>query len=214
MEAIRPAAVVVEEVPGFAGSGAAAMVKGVLRTLGYRLHEGILDAHAFGSLTKRRRYCLVAVAGDGFALPRPPGPSGKRVADVLEAPPQERRWVTAGECPSVATMLRRSREHARRGHGFRMGAVGPEATACPTISKGIAKRRLTDPILADGAGRFSWFTPRELARINGLPDDFVLPDAKTRACEVVGQGVAYEPFRAVADALRRWFGAAEEAPAS
>ena len=59
--ALQPAIFIAENVPGYAVSGSAAILRGWLIDAGYVVHEVELDAHDFGSLEGRVRWFLVAV---------------------------------------------------------------------------------------------------------------------------------------------------------
>ena len=50
---------------------------------------------------------------------------------------------------------------------------------------------------------------RELARINGLPEDFLLTDTKSTNGEIIGQGVCYEAFNAVGKMIINHFNSEE-----
>ena len=206
IKTIRPASVVIEETPNYGSSFSAAMLRSVLRDMGYKISETVLDGRVLGAMTKRKRFCMVASMKSGFAYNLQPRLPVDTVADILEVPLQERDWMDESS-PTVATMLRRAKEHKAKGNGFAMGRVGLDSMIVPTITRGYARRRLTDPIL-EVAGRYSMFTPRELARLNGLDDDFVLPSVKTTACEIVGQGVVASIFSDVALSLKRHLSAA------
>ena len=52
-------------------------------------------------------------------------------------------------------------------------------------------------------------SPRELARINGLPEDFLLTDTKSTNGEIIGQGVCYEAFNAVGKMIINHFNSVE-----
>lgn len=207
VDTIRPAMVLIEEVPNFGNSAMAAMAKYVLSSMGYSISEQVLCGSDYGSLTKRKRYVMVASIKDKFDFERvEKSVCTKTVADILEIPMDEREWHTAESNASVATMLRREVEHRAKGNGFSMGRAYPSDTTVATITKGHYKIRLTDPILAHpDSEHYSFFTPRELANINGLPRDFILPDVKVTAGEIIGQGVCYEAFYALGKEIKKHF---------
>lgn len=201
VEKIRPAVVVIEEVPNFQKSAMADIVRAVLQLRGYSISEAVLKANEYGSMTKRKRYCLVAtISKNKFVFPEKTLPNTLTVKDILEVPIQERVWLTKENSKSIAYSLEKEQKHIEKKQGFRIARASLEDTIVATITKGYYKNRLTDPILVhpDSSEMFSWFTPRELARINGLKESFILPVAKTKAGEIIGQGVAQEPFVEVA----------------
>lgn len=72
-------------------------------------------------------------------------------------------------------------------------------TKCPTITKGYAKVRSTDPKLQHPGNPdlLRQFTPTEHARIKGIPERLVSGLSPTLAHELLGRSICYEPFRAV-----------------
>jgi len=206
---IRPAACVVEEVVGFANSAMRNLIVSVLQMLGYTVTEKILKAHEYGGMTKRARYCMVAtIKKTPFEFPEESGPKGKTVSSILEIPFNDRVWVNRENSRTMAYSLDKEQGHIKKGDGFRLARTYMNDTITATITKGYYKQQLTNPILVhpNDSTQFSWFTPRELARLNGLPDTFSFKEkegviVKTVAGELIGQGVAIEPFMAVSKKL-------------
>ena len=199
---IRPHTVVIEEVLGFGKSAMADIVRSVLSAYGYsHQHESILNGKDYGSMTTRKRFCLVATMKEGFQF-RLPQPSlfRKQFGDILEIPVEEREWLTEENSATIKTYYRRMREHKAKGNGFRMMVFGISDELTGTFTKGFYKRRITDPLLKHPSveGAYSFLTPRELARVHGLSDSFILPPSKTVAGEIIGQGVDTVVFGQVA----------------
>lgn len=201
VEAIRPAVVLIEEVVGFKNSAMADIVRAVLSFRGYSISEKILVGSDYGSMTKRKRFCMVAtISNKPFVFSSQSQMNLRTVGDILEVLIKDRVWLDANNSKSIAYSLDKEQKHIEKGQGFRLARTHVGDTVVSTITKGYYQNRLTDPILVhpDDEMKFSWFTPRELARLNGFPDNFLLPEAKTKAGEVIGQGVCYEAFYSVA----------------
>jgi len=204
VEKIRPAVVLIEEVVGFQKSAMADIIRAVLSMRGYKISEKILTGTNYGSMTKRKRYCLVATISDTpFKFSNNSQMNFRTVSNILEVPIADRVWLDKDNSKSIAYSLKKEQAHIVKGDGFRMARAHLNDTIIATITKGYYKNRLTDPILVhpEDNNKFSWFTPRELARINGLPDSFILPNGKrdkTKSGEMIGQGVCYEAFYSVA----------------
>lgn len=210
IRALRPGYAVIENVPGFASEKAPFpnIFKMVLSQMGYHVAQKVFYAHEYGGMTKRKRYCLVASAAEPYEFPEPTGPATATVESILEVPLASRRWLTAETNASIATFLRREAEHAKPGStkNFGIGRVKPTDNITPTITKHYTKKQSTQPILCiekEGVEQFSFFTKRELAALNSLPQDFVLPDAETTACEIIGQGTDYKSFLAIFDQIMK-----------
>jgi len=202
---IRPAVVLIEEVPNFKNSAMATLTFSVLKSMGYSIEETMLHAHDYGSITKRKRYCMVASLGDvEFTFPTPVASLFRdNIEDILEISTKDREWLTEQNSSTIVSMKKQEAKHRLKGNGFRIAGVESHEECCATITKGYQNRRLTDPVLTDGNGGYSFFTPRELARINGLPNDFIIPDIKSTSSQIIGQGVAYQPFMAVANQIKK-----------
>lgn len=201
VEAIRPAVVLIEEVVGFRNSAMADIIRTVLSFRGYSISEKILKGADYGSMTKRKRFCLVASISDKpFVFSSQKKMNMRTVNDILEIPLDKRVWLDPITSKSIAYSLEKEQKHIEKGQGFRLARTSINDSIVATVTKGYFKSQLTSPILMSPRDptKFSWFTPRELARLNGLPDDFILPSTKTKAGEIVGQGVCYEAFYSVA----------------
>lgn len=212
VDAIRPAVVLIEEVPNFKNSAMAAMTRYVLTSMGYNIEETILHASEYGSLTKRKRYCMVASIKKGFTFDDKYKTNClKTVSDILEISIEDRVWLTKENSDTIAYSLIKEKKHIEKGEGFRLGRTYLEDTIVGTVTKGYYKNRLTDNILVhpDNKEMFSWFTPRELARMNGLPENYSLTGTKVTDGEIIGQGVAYEPFNAVGKMIVEHFNSVE-----
>lgn len=200
IDAIRPAVVLIENVKNFKSSAMATMTRYVLDSMGYHISETELVGSDYGSLTKRKRYCMVASIKKGFEFDDSLKKINTRtVRDILEVPVENRDWLDKNNSATISYSLEKEKEHIRKGEGFRIGRTYLDDKVTPTITKGYFQGRLTDPILCHPTipDTYSWFTPRELARINGLPEDFLLTDTKSTNGEIIGQGVCYEAFNAV-----------------
>lgn len=207
VEKIRPALVLIEQVPGFAHSAIGDIVRSVLKVRGYNLAEQIIPAAEYGSLSRRERFVLVASIGKQFSFNKQRFFKIKTIGDILEIPLEDREWLTKENSNAIAMFLRNEIEHKNRGNNFKMARTHVTDTVVKTITKGYYKNRLTDPILVNpnNPNQYSFFTPRELARINGLPDNFILPETKTTAGEIIGQGVAYDMFYSIGRELLSYF---------
>jgi site-specific DNA-cytosine methylase len=175
--------------------------------MNYVITERIFHAYELGGHTKRKRMAMIASMKGPIHIPESVKPSGKVINDLLELSLQQREWLTEETDASIATFLRRERENQKpeSQKNFGIGRVRATDTITPTITKYYQKRQMTQPILVkeeDGVEYFSWFTPRELARINGIPESYELPQSKTTACEIIGQGVDCTAFHLIAEAIK------------
>ena len=161
IDAIRPAVVLIEEVPNFKSSAMASMTRYVLDSMGYHISETELVGSDYGSLTKRKRYCMVASIKKGFEFDDSLKKINTRtVRDILEVPVENRDWLDKNNSATISYSLEKEKEHIRKGEGFRIGRTYLDDKVTPTITKGYFKGRLTDPILCHPTipDTYSWFS--------------------------------------------------------
>ncbi len=197
VETVRPAVVLIEQVVGFKNSTIADVVRFVLNARGYKITEKVINAKECGSLSRRKRFCLVAtMSNTPFTFSNQMKFCTKTVRDILEVPIEEREWMTKESSASIAYMFAKEKEDIKKGKGFRIARTYLNDSLTAPVTKGYYRNQNTNPILVHPKNeeKVSFFTPREIARINGLPDDYILPEVRGHAGEVVGQGVDYETF--------------------
>jgi DNA (cytosine-5)-methyltransferase 1 len=95
----------------------------------------------------------------------------------------------------VGAVFRRIRAGEQRAEVRFDGLAG-----CLRTPRGGSSRQLL-AVVEGGRVRTRWLTPREGARLMGLPEDYVLPASATAALEVVGDGVAVPVVRLLASGL-------------
>lgn len=207
----NPAIVVLENVPEYAHSASADILRNQLRDMGYETHERVLNGKEWGTLENRNRWCMVAVtAGIAFDFEQlqPPGPGTQLIADVLDKTigPDAPNWR------DFDYLKTKEIRDAAKGSSFGMQVLSPTGNSVPTMRKGYSKAGSTDPLLRhpDNPVLLRQFTAAEHARIKGVPDSLVTGLSNTIAHEVLGQGIVYPPFRSVGadvgDALNQLMG--------
>jgi DNA (cytosine-5)-methyltransferase 1 len=126
---------------------------------------------------------------------QPPGPSGHRIADVLDQSigPDDPRWRP------FDYLKENEVRDAAKCNSFGMQVVSPEDDKVPTLRKGYHKGGSTDPLLQHPTEPtlLRQFTAAEHARIKEVPEHLVDGLSNTVAHEVLGQGIVYPPFRDV-----------------
>lgn len=217
IDAHRPAAFLLENVKNLQNHDRGRTFEVIRRTLedelGYELHVRVINARHFLP-QNRERIVLVgfreptAFSWDALKLP----PEGlRRMRDILhpedgsEAPEGH---YTVGERAEVsdkytltdklwAYLQGYADKHRAAGNGFGFGLVGPDDT-CRTLSARYYKDG-SEILVSRGKGRNPRrLTPRECARLMGLPDSFRIPVSDTQAYKQFGNSVAVPVFREVA----------------
>jgi DNA (cytosine-5)-methyltransferase 1 len=157
-----------------------------------------------------------------WALPEPSG-CPARFADVLEDEPQGVRWHDAAETRKlldsmspvnrekvefatragrrmVGALYRRTRPDPDGGRVVRAEVRFDDVAGClRTPSGGSSRQKL---LIVEGRRvRSRLLSPREAARLMGLPDSYRLPERYNDAYHVAGDGVAVPVVRHLAGAL-------------
>ena len=193
VRAIRPAAVLIEQVPNFLrtqtprGRRLAEELRDEFNELGYDMHLEVLDAQEHGVPQRRRRVLFVCLpSGTSFAFP----PASAKTATVgralrgLPTPP------TADEPPAVANHVdvtpRRDQERIAYVPEGLWLAKAPNVP--PDILRNLTRKDTTKyrrlhreevaPTLRCGEALYHpledrYITPREAARLQGFPDRHV-----------------------------------------
>lgn len=195
---VQPAIVLLENVPDYASSASASILRQQLRDMGFDTHEAILEGKDFGCLENRVRWCLVAVTrGVDFDFDRI-APS-VRVIERLGAKLDSTIGTDDPRWRSYAGLKAKAQRDLAKGKGFKMQVVDADAISLPTLRKGYHKAGSTDPLLRhpDDPSLMRLLTAAEHARVKGVPEHIVEGLSETVAHQLLGQGIAYAPFRAV-----------------
>jgi len=197
--ACKPAVICLENVPEYAGSASAQMIRRSLDRLGYELHEVALGGSDW-ALEARNRWVLVAVTRGLRFDPTSIVPTEARpatVGEVLDARP-------TGWKPTDALEAQFERARAK-GQGFARGRriLDASATSVPTLRRGYQKAGKTDVRLAHPtrAATARIFSAAEHARIKGIPAGLIAGLAERPAHEVLGQSVIAPAFVSIGAAL-------------
>jgi DNA (cytosine-5)-methyltransferase 1 len=177
IETVRPASVVVENVPGFADSGEGTLLRVKLQRWGYHVQDGVLQAGRFGGLTKRERYYLVASVWPGFTMPLPEVPPASAWAAIEDL---------VGQCRDVSHTAS-VQEGLQSG---RIRLIRPGDRLAPTILKSQGRQTKDSVYVAMPDGRYLLPTLEMQMRLNGIESDFNLDSvSQAVASEIVGQSI-------------------------
>jgi DNA (cytosine-5)-methyltransferase 1 len=197
LQRFQPAVVVWENVPEYASSGSAGILRSHLRDMGYQVHEAVLDAQDFGCLENRVRWFLIATTR-GLALSiedlAPPLREVKTLGELLDPiGPDDERWR------DFAYLRTKETRDAAKGNGFAMQFVTPASTKVPTLRKGYHKGGSTDPLLVHptNPNLFRLLTAAEHVRIKGFDEALIADCSETTGHQILGQSVAAAPVRAI-----------------
>lgn len=194
---VNPAVVVLENVTQYLNTASMWILRHQLRDFGYEINETVLAAAKWNSLEHRERMSMVAVTKGmsfDYSMLEMPEKQESRIGDVLESIADD------ASCWSEMTGLKAKEVRDKEaGKGFAMQIVTAFDTKCPTITKGYAKVRSTDPKVQHPSNPelLRQFTPVEHARIKGIPEKLITGLSATLAHELLGQSICYAPFKSV-----------------
>lgn len=198
----RPTVVFLENVKRFRsheGGRTFETIKNILEELGYEIYDKVLNAKDFGVPQNRERIYIVGFLGKTkFNFPEPLGVK-TTLGDILEknVPSKytisDRLW---------AGHQRRKKEHREKGNGFGYSLFSEKSPYTSTISARYYKDG--SEILIEQKGKNPRkLTPREAARLQGFPDNFVIPVGDSQAYKQFGNSVAVPVIRAIAKEIEK-----------
>ena len=192
----RPKVVTIENVKGYKNSDALKIITDELTAQGYDWDMGVYNAADYGGYTNRERLIVRAVR-DGKLPPKPEAlPEGERkggwieaVSDLMEGLPEKKsgvpKWVDERLKGEGIDYRHIDKPLYVFGQGNSRSSI-PHAFAdelLPTL-----RTKGGDMIIMPD-GRVLKVTPRVLARVTGLADDYEMPATDDLAHTVVGNGI-------------------------
>jgi DNA (cytosine-5)-methyltransferase 1 len=204
----RPAAVLLENVPGFASARFSEYRKNLLRKfarLGYEAEWRVLNAYWFGVPQLRPRFVLIAFRNsfsDSFGWPESNGCASLTVGDALIDLMSSRAWRGAEKwrrraCGIAPTLVGGSKKHGGPD-------LGPTRARKQWAMIGVDGLGLADD--SPGPEQAVHFVPRltvrMAARIQGFPDSWIFSGGKTASYRQVGNAFPPPVALAVGDAIR------------
>lgn len=172
------------------------VIKETLSSLGYSLYYKILDAKYYVP-QHRERILIVgfkkSVFGEKevFEFPKPPN-AELTIKDILQKR-VETKYTLSDKLWSYLQEYKR--KHQAKGNGFGYGL-----TDLNGVSRTLSARYYKDgaEILIPQKGKNPRrLTPRECARIQGFPDNFIIPVSNNQAYKQFGNSVAIPLIQAV-----------------
>lgn len=205
IETKRPKAFLLENVKRLKGHDTGRTFKVIeehLRRLNYSVASKVLRAGDFGVPQNRERIYIVGFDKTyfdiddvyEFAFPEPPK-TPTRLGNILEEHVDEKYTISQRLYDGHK---RRKAEHKKKGNGFGFSLFTADAEYTNTLSARYYKDG--SEILIDQGDNIlpRKLTPRECARLQGFPEDFIIPVSDTRAYKQFGNSVAVPVIRAIA----------------
>jgi DNA (cytosine-5)-methyltransferase 1 len=171
------------------------IIESSLQKIGYKVFSKILNSKDYGVPQNRERIYIIAFLDDvNFSFPQPLHKSSK-VGDILET-----------EAPARYTISdklwlghqRRKEQHKKKGNGFGYSLFDTDSPYTSTISARYYKDGSEILIKQQNGKNPRKLTPREAARLQGFPDNFIIPVSDTQAYKQFGNSVSVPVIKQIA----------------
>lgn len=205
IEAKKPKAFLLENVKQLRGHDKGRTLKTILqhlKELNYIVDTRVLRAADFGVPQNRERIYIVGFnsnyysINDDYGFPFPePLKEKTRLGDILDKNIDEKYTISD---KLHEGHVRRKQEHKEKGNGFGFSVFNAESEYTNTLSARYYKDG--SEILIEQSNNMNprKLTPRECARLQGFPDEFIIPVSDTQAYKQFGNSVAVPVVRAIA----------------
>lgn len=226
IKAKKPKAIFLENVKGLRnhdGGKTLATILHVLREdLGYYVPEPqIINAKDFGVAQNRERIYIVAFRKNlGITEFTYPAALKKKVAfkNIREKKPVAAKYYLSAQY--LKTLRAHKQRHANKGNGFGFEIIGDNEITNAIVVGGMGRERnlVTDKRTTDltptthikgeiNREGIRKMTPREWARLQGFPEEYILPKADSPAYKQFGNSVAVPAVEATGrEIVRRMLG--------
>ncbi len=172
------------------------IIRGALEELGYSFYYRVINAKAFVPQNRERLF-MIGFRDRGLAFRFPPVRDMKpRFRNILEKNVPKKYTLSDHLWKYLQDYAER---HRRKGNGFGFGLVNLNSYS-RTLSARYYKDGSEILIPQEGSNPRR-LTPRECARLQGFPDDFIIPVSDTQAYKQFGNSVAVPVVEVLAKAI-------------
>ena len=208
LEAKRPKAFMLENVKQLRGHNNGRTLETILRTLddlGYYVpNPQVLKSCDFGIPQNRERIIIVGFRKDllsnqeiTFEYPQPTN-EPTRVGDILEKNVLDKYTISDR---LYRGHLERKEKNKEKGKGFGFSMFNEDSPYTNTISARYHKDG-SEALIDQGEGKNPRkLTPRECARLQGFPEEFIIPVSNVQAYIQFGNSVTVKVIEAVAEKM-------------
>ncbi len=206
IEGKRPKVFLLENVKQLKGHDKGRTLKVIiehLEALEYDVRSDVLRAADFGVPQNRERLFIIGFDKKqlnpnqtiDFKFPIPPKTPTK-VGNILDKNVDDKYTISD---KLYAGHLRRKQEHLLKGNGFGFSVFNADSTYTNTISARYFKDG-SEILIDQGPDKNPRkLTPRECARLQGFPDDFIIPVSDMQSYKQFGNSVSVPVVQAVAN---------------
>lgn len=204
----RPKAFMLENVKQLRGHDKGNTLKvilSILNELNYYVPEPqVLNAYDFGVPQNRERIIIVGFNKDylpdnfdQFEYPKGEPNKDICVGDILEENVDPKYTISD---KLYKGHLERKRNHRMKGNGFGFCLFNADSKYTNTISARYYKDG-SEALIEQKGKNPRMLTPRECARLQGFPEDFIIPVSNAQAYKQFGNSVCINVIHAVARAM-------------
>lgn len=204
----RPKAFMLENVKNLKSHDHGNTLKVILNTLkelNYYVPEPvILNSNHFGLPQKRERIFIVGFNRDilppefkPYIFPKGEQNTAIKVGNILESEVPERFTISD---KIYQGHLKRKMQHKNKGNGFGFSLFNKNSLYTNTISARYYKDGSEALIEQEGKNP-RMLTPRECARLQGFPEDFIIGVSNTQAYKQFGNSVSVNVVSAIASSM-------------
>ena len=178
------------------------VIERTLKELGYEVNSMLFKAKDFGVPQNRERIYIVGFLKSKVSCYKeflPPKPSFARtsVGDILEEDVDMKYTISDRLWEGHQ---RRKKEHEIKGNGFGYSLFNKESPYTNTISARYYKDG-SEILIEQKNQNPRKLTPRECARLQGFPENFIIPVSDTQAYKEFGNSVAVPVIHAIAEEI-------------
>ncbi len=193
----KPSVVFLENVRNLGSHDKGNTLKVILKTLedlGYKVFTRLYNAKDFGVPQNRVRIYIIAFKDNvDFKFPKEPKIPTK-LGDILEKKVDNKYTISD---KLWAGHQRRKKEHKEKGNGFGYSLFNEKSEYTSTISARYYKDG--SEILIEQKGKNPRkLTPKEASRLQGFPENFIIPVSDAQAYKQFGNSVAVPVIRTLA----------------
>lgn len=203
LQAKRPKAFLLENVRNLVGHDHGKtfeVITSTLDELGYELYYQVLSSKDYGVPQNRQRIYIVGFDREQvpfascFAFPEPTSPADLKLGQILEQDVDPKYTISDKLWDGHQ---RRRRDNSAAGKGFGYSLFNAESPYANTISARYYKDG-SEILIAQEGKNPRKLTPREAARLQGFPEDFIIPVSDTQAYRQFGNSVSVPVIHAIA----------------
>ena len=169
--------------------------------LGYNIHYKVLNTKDFGIPQNRERIFIVGFKKNvNFQFPTPPQ-TPTRLGNILQKKVSNKYTISD---KLWAGAQARKQKHVDKGYGFGYSLFDRDAKYTSTISARYYKDG-SEILIKQKNNNPRKLTPLEASRLQGFPDDFIIPVSDSQAYRQFGNAVPVSVIRAVAKQMIKHF---------